>query len=358
MDNILFEDFNLDQFEMEIELRSNVYREFCESLDFMSSLLDESVILEAVVDPGTEKKKGKKQALGRTAEGIKNTGNVYNNIITANGNVIYAGNKVIGKIIFSMTKVISFISDMLVKLINGIGTIIKLPVTANKALINKIQGNITLYIRAEDIRDIYTTHLLIRLNNLLQLAIDFSQGDTWDGFTGVKNMRIIRKFNPSETDKKIADKINLEYHKINNIEFKKTTIRIKDDEVRNTYFDIDTKSIKFMDLNNKRHEESYYGAMNTLLNDLNSMNTWLKQINSNVCEKFTRGQDSGEFAKLNNKTQTYIIDTVKNIGGTVTIIGNIVKYASADIKSIGDAWTRVKLYEQKLENKKNSASEA
>lgn len=352
--DLVLEEFSLcDEYINDINLYSESFRTFCESLKEVSDLIDDDqFILEAVVDQQSKIRKSNSMAIQNTKDTINDVAGIYNKVTDAGGTVYKTEYSLVMKLIKGIAKIITFSINFLKKSINTLSNIAKYPGKITKSVYNKIKGNIVIYITPSDIKDIYNTHLFVRINRLLTLADDFSKGEIWGGFTGIfKNgMKDINGIHPTSNDKQISIEMHKEYDRIKNIEFSPTTIKINSDDVRNIYF-TNNKTVVFTDLKGVSHNDSYYESLLRLSNDLQDMKSKMENINSNICEKFNKTEANGTFAKMNNSSRNYIIDTMKMVSGSISIIGNMIKYIMKDVNTMNNNWKTIMDQSSKIDNK-------
>ena len=226
------------------------FKEYCENLDELGSIIDPEFYLEAV----EHKKTGIKRELGKvtknTIDTTRKMGSIYNDITDAGGGLIKGGVDVLGASIRLIVKIIKFFTDKIIKIPKMIVKVIDKIGQIPSDIKNKIKGNIKLYITINDIQDLYGQSLMNQLKTFISYASALSQGELWGTFF---NPRKVSNglLNINMNDKKNIKDMQKIYNYIANLNFTESIINMSSMDVVNAYFG-DSKSVKFIDHNNQR----------------------------------------------------------------------------------------------------------
>lgn len=310
------------------------YTEFCEELYLLEDATpSEQAMWEAVVDSDVEKQKNKSQIVRNTIDTTKSVGRAYGDITDFEGGLIKTSFDLVMKVVHLGTKTlayvgkaISVIPKSLLSLIDKIGAI-------PSDVKNKIKGNIKLYITVNDLDMLYNKSMVKKLDDFLVTLQLLTKGEMW----GTMFHREVKADKTvGENDMKICARLNSIYKTIENVQFTQTVINMSDERTVGIYFGPD-KVINFTDLRGQRHNSTYYEALIQLMDDLNLRKDVLNKLQTDFGAKFSRAEGNQSYAKLSGRDQKQLAITMQQIGKVVTIVGNIVKYVSADIKTMNSA---------------------
>lgn len=243
-------------------------------------------------------------------------------------NLVSSSLDLIAKICKFVVKAVLFIPNMISKMITRIS---QLPGTIK----SKIRGDIQLYITAGDIGMVYNNSLLNNIDTFVGKLDLLSQGDTWSTF--IRRRQAAKNSgdgnNVSVSDMRLCKEMSTAFNAIQNIEFSKSTVVMKDQNVVNTYFG-NEPVIQFSDLRGVTRKLSYYQALSQLSGDLKTITDKLNTSRERLTDKYDRTQLNQEFHKLSLSKQKIIRQTVEMTSKCTTVIGNIVKYVMTDMKTI------------------------
>jgi hypothetical protein len=330
MRDLYLEDIN----NMEINLYSQSieYKEFIEALDILENTYKDSdeIVLEAVKN---QKHKNSVfwNTIGSTAKTIDTTADIYGNL-TDTGASIYRGEfnliaslaKLVARIVgWAVDKIFSLI-DVLAKLINAITD---LPETIK----TKITGNIQLYITAGDLQGLFNQGLVDQIINYIAAASQFVKGEYWKSFFA--NGNILEAFNRS--DGHYYKQMENIYKYLHNLSFTKTTIYMDDKHNVDIYFR-NSKSISYI-YHGQSVRCSYYQALKNLLSILGEKKPELINIKDQCVLKVDQSKCKGTYASARVDHRGKLDKSVEMISNVIKIVGQIMKYVNADIKTIHDS---------------------
>ena len=324
----------LEMPDMQIATDTNTFefKEFCGDLNSLDSIISTELYLEEVNDGNMTLKKAFQGTIKNTTNTTLDVAGAYGNIVSGNANVIKGfwdlfmralnlGTRIIAFIL----KKISYIPRLILKVGNKVAD---LP----SDIINKIQGNIKLYITVNDIKNLYNNHLLNELATFIGLSKRLAEGDTWGTFFHKRKKDSDGK-RVNENDIKISKQMGAIYVKIKSLEFTQSTIYMNNEDARKQYFGT-TSIIEFTDLNGKHHNSSYYEALIQLIDDIKEQEDNLKAVHAVISNKYSETQMNQEFSKLNTMSRQMITNGMQMVSKMLTVTGNIIRYIMIDMKTI------------------------
>jgi hypothetical protein len=340
--NAIYEITAVDDVLVENMFNDKEFFEFSHLISELTSLTANSIYLEDVKDSTPDLRKFGSEVKKNTWDTTKDIGHAYGNIVGANANLIKATWDII-------MRAINLISRALAYIINKITNIPKFILkTADRAAAipgevkAKIKGNITLYIRANDIEVLYNNLLMQRLTEYITLASELSKGEFWSTITkkrigenGKKGHLVF-----GTNDMKLCKKMDKVYEHLQNTEFNPTIIEIKEKSIVDIYFG-DSKSIKFTDNYGKKHECTYYEALTIMIGDLEGKKKELQDVHVAVGEKLRKTEANQNYNDLDNPSKYRLNTTISQISKVVSIIGNFVKYIIADLNTINSSVDKI-----------------
>lgn len=322
-------------------INSNEFKEFCNSLDELYLLTSNDLILEAVTGKGESKIRKINNIISNTKQTTKQVANVYDDITDSKAGLIKSTWDLVIKSIHLITKITGFIYKWIEKILKAInkGAIKINEIPENVR--NKIKGNISLYISAEDIADLYNKDLILHISNFIELVTQLSKGDMWTTFFKGKRKQtvtnsennFVARIITSNTDMKLCNEIDDELKRIKNLGFTKTTIEMSSQSVVDLYFGNNT-AISFVDLHGKKHESTYIEALYDLSKELSIFVKPLENLQKDLGNKFSETQANGTFANLSHGQQKLVTNTIQNLSVGINVIGVILKYIMADINTM------------------------
>lgn len=302
---------------------------FCENIDELNRLLGQQPFSEKVVNHNKTLKKSASEIYHNTIDTTGNIVGAYNNITDANASVIKSFWDVLMRAIQLATKLIRFISEKVAHLPKFISNTARKVLRIAPNIKNKISGDISLYISAEDIGSLYNSDLFNMIDQFLTLASTLAKGDFWGSMLHKRKDDTAGKKN----DMKICRQMQVIYEKLQRVEFHQTTISMKDKRNVDIYFG-DSKSITFKDLSRNEYNCTYYEALLKLMEDINAQQDKLREVDKALGEKYDRTKANQSFGSLNLGAQRMVVDSLQQTAKVITVLANVVKCVMSDIKSI------------------------
>lgn len=304
------------------------FKEFCENLDILDQLSTSEVYIEEVTNNKATLMKPFKGTIKNTADTTIDLVSIYGGLMSGNASVIKGFWDLFMKLINLGLNVILFI----------LGKITTIPILIMKVgdkvgsipdnIANKIQGNIKVYITIPDIESLYNNQLLNKLTTFISLSRRLAEGDTWGTF-----FRKRKGSKGNENDIKISKEMKAIYAHLKTLKFTQTTIFMSHTDAFKQYFGQE-KSIHFVDLHGKKHNDTYYEALTQLVEDIKAHQDDLKVIQQSVSSKYTETYMNQEFSKLTATQRDIIVNSVQMISRMLKVTGDIVKYIIIDMQTI------------------------
>lgn len=322
-------------------IRSKEFKEFGENLDELCIIIDPELYMEAVVDRNNTLKNTARAIKRNTINSTRQVTSIYGDITDAGGGVIKSTWDLIMNCVHLCSKTLIFTLnkiEILPRLITN--TVIKISNIPDD-IKNKIKGNIKLYITVDDIYALYNQNIFRLLDQFLADSDIIIKGDTWGTFLHRRNDKngtnILQR---GSNDISIMKKMQKVYSKLKLIEFSQTTIEMSNTNNLSIYFG-DNKSVKFVDLSGKKHECTYYEALEQLLKDLQSEKSRLEHLQGEIGNKYDESRMNQNFGSLPPDAQKRITDTIVMISKVISIIGNIIRYVTKDINELSTAADKI-----------------
>lgn len=326
--------FSLDESEVfaASNIESESFKEFCESINELSSFTDINLYLEEVEDRQMTIKNAFKGTMKNTADTTIDIGAAYGNVVSGNANLIKSTWDLMMRAVGLFTRVIGFILSKISYIPKAILKVGNKVADLPSDVKNKIQGNIKLYITINDIDSIYNKMIINEITTFISLSKRLSEGEFWSTiFKRRKSNNGIVRMN--ENDMKICKSMREKYNKLKMIEFTQTTIQMGYEKSREAYFG-STSVINFVDLHGKKHNCTYYEALMQLVEDIKTLEDELKAVRNSVSEKYTHTQMNQSFSTLNWNHQREISFTIQMMSKIFSITGNIIRYILIDMNTI------------------------
>lgn len=326
-----------------LSLQSDSFHEFVEAINDIYHIDDSEMYLEKVVDRNLTLKQSAGQVIGNTVSTTRNVAGAAGNIIDANANVIKTGWDIIMRAIQLASRIIHFISNKIADIPKMIGFLWRKISRIPPNIKNKISGNLTLYISAAEIEQLYNTNLFARVDQYVTLAESLAKGDMWG--TMLSRRGKDGKTILGDNDIKICRKMDVIYHELKNVEFHQSTINMKAEGNVDLYFG-DAKSIKFKDLSRKQFECTYYEAISKLVEDMKGAQAKLEIIDQKLGAKYDRTKANQAFGNLNIHQQRIVTSMLQHTAKIIAIIGSLMKCVMADMKEIETAVANITKYQK------------
>lgn len=310
------------------------FKEFCEDIEALDNLFPEKedeFVLEKVHDDASRLRHDFRQSMKNTYKSTKDIAKAYNTATSAGGNLASAIWATMMKAIRLITKLFAFVTNKIAKIPLGIVKLIDRITDIPTNIINKIKGNIKLYITAEDIYDLYNKHLMLDLDRFIAEGHTVVKGQTFTSFFHKKGIPLV-----GQNDTKLCKRMQYNFNKIKYLDFQKTVIDLRDEKTINTYFS-NQKTIQFKSLDGYEFHGSYLEALKMLIVTLNSRKREIADIGDLFSEKYTRSLSNDSFANLSGPAQNIIQETITMFSKISTVIAKIVKYTTEDIYTMTQA---------------------
>ena len=335
--NLLFNGISLldEPIDPESNIMSN-FQEFCEDLDIMRSYINTDFYLEDVkLDPN---KKGVKRRVGdvvNTATApLKDGAQVYGNVTDAGGEVIRKTYDASFSIINLATKIIRWILKYLAKIPAFIAKVFKSIARIPDAIIDKIRGDISLYVTAEDL-PLFYQRIFPQIDTFIMASKEMASGFSWS------NMKLK---DPSRRNAN-ADvgyhlikpnnykKMELAHRSISKIKVEKRTINMRDKDTVKTYFG-NKQSISFPDVEGQVRNYNYLGALIALTQNMQSWNEPLEEVRRMLADKFNSAGGRESFTKLSKGEMEDVHESMQMVAEVIRIVGDFIKYIIKDTNTI------------------------
>ena len=319
---------------------SDSFNEFCNDIDMLESLINNTLYTEVVGNKEKTFKNTVKDIVGNTNKTIEKTGNVYHNVTDAGGaiyrgefNIIMSAVTLISKIAVFFANKIGTVASLISKTIDNIGDI-------PQSIRNKIRGNITLYITVNDIDDLYNNALLAKLETFTKYMERLTKGDTWTTLFSKRGKMLDKLNNMNDNDIGLCKEMKKEFNYFSKLRFDKTVIDMSIKDNVSIYIGAD-KCIKFNDLKGKSHYTSYYDALDLLVKELTRYSQIINSLREDLGEKFNKSQCNQQFSKLNTHSQHIITETIQMISKFISIIANMVRYIIIDMQTVRGVYQKI-----------------
>ena len=314
------------------------FLEFSYALNFLDEYGSPKTFLEKVEDEEFGMRKKMSRIAKNTKDTTRETIKVYGQLTDAGGGLVKTGWDLMMKCITLGTKTIWFIIKTITKIPKALLDIINKIEQIPSDIVNKIKGNIKLYITVDDLEMLYNNSLLRRLDDYIEVITALTKGEMWGTFFNKIQRRNDTgkpfSFRINQNDMKLCRKAEALYNTIENIKFSQSVIEMNNQEVIQTYFGNDKRVISFIDLKGKQHQGTYYETLIQLMKDIESRKSSLELIQTDFGKKYDDNQRAQEFAKLGVMAQNRVVTTMQQISKVLSIIGNIIKYVTTDINTM------------------------
>lgn len=233
-----------------------------------------------------------------------------------------AGMNIIARLAGFIMKYLSYVPNAIAK---ALQTVADLPTN----VVNKIRGNIKLYITVEDLSLLYRERLMTKLDSFLSVAERLAQGEAWNYVKGTAIVKKVKKIFTT-TDDQLCKTLNAYYREIGRLQFEPTVIDMSNPANVTTYFAAD-KKITFYDDRGNKFSGNYFEAINKLAKDLLARKNSIRSTYESISDKYNKSQAALNFAELSKSEQTQILNAINSISSMTSVIGNIVKYILTDM---------------------------
>ena len=341
----------LDEFTLDdpMEYASAEY-EFAEGWKTIDALMEltryhdifDLTITEAVVDKKSSIIKSAKNIAHNTASTTKGIASIYTSITDAKGAALKNSIDLFLKVAGLIGKAVVFIFNQGAKIPNFALQVVDKATKIPGDVLNKIKGNIKLYITINDIKEIYQTGFIVKLDTFLSTAVAVSKGDMW---STMFNKRVKNpdgsKYKANQNDMALCRKLIMQYAALKSIEFTETVIDMNDDKNVNIYFGGKDNSIAFTDAKGVKHNDTYYALISQLIKDITDRKEQLTKIQEEFGKKYERTLINSSFADLGPGARNLVIEVQKDIGSVISIIGKMVRYTQTDLNTLNSTIDKI-----------------
>lgn len=336
------EDFILDA-PLAEPITAAQIREFDEAVALIDSLtMQDELVLEAVNDIKSDMGSLNRRAKAQTAATTKTAGNVYRAAVAAQTTNYIIKFNIISAIAAAITKIAQFS----VNVVNwGVDTIAKtgdLIIRFPKEVVAKINGDLQIYLTAADIIALYNETVIQRIDTSIAYLNDLTKSETWTRYfllRGVKN-----KMAPD--DMKKLDRLHKLASENQHVKYERTIVKMNEEKNIDIYLS-NKPMIKFKDLHGNKFEGSYCKALYNLLNDIKVRSKALTEMQTSFGNKYKTSQANSEFTKLSPADQKRVQQGMEDISHIMKSLGELMKYAFRDIKTISAAVKQIDDYYNK-----------
>lgn len=322
----------LDEFMDRAKFKQDCYElrqleEMCTVSDELQEYFDEYYLSEALQDNSHNFKKTMSSSLSRTKKTTSGLFRAYDKYTTAKGDSMYNSFQLFNKLLNLIIRVLSFIWKCLAVIPSAINKLLDMISRIPGDILTKIRGDIQLYITVDDINLLYKVSFIRKLKSFLGDAKNFTRGEYWKkGFF--------------KGDEALARKLLAQYAELREIKFTKSTILMKDENSVKTYVS-GAKVVQYSDIKGKTYTGSYLEALGQLTTDLSTERADLQEIEKNLKDKDWKSINSSSYSELSIEARSMINDGMNSVSGVISLIGNLLKYVTADIDTINKTATKI-----------------
>lgn len=347
MDTAIFEFTSIDDMLFDAFYTSKEYLEFCSNLDELGELsaYDEGMTYD---DTKTSLKSDVFKIGRNTLDTTKDVFKVYKYATDSKAKTYKGLWDLFIRLLQLITKVIAFIWRVLGNIPMYLVRLIDWMTHLPTRVINKIKGNIELYITVDDLKNIYSVDLFENIGIILKDAKVMMNGDFWNNwknkhhFKGVKvnkHIEIPVLAKDPGTNKAVKEIIQIYERKLSKIRFVKSIIDLSREDNVNLYFK--TKEITITKRSGVTSTGSYLDLINGLVTDMKDKQSEIQEVSKSVSENLQGATTEDGFLSLSASDRTAIYRATQCLSGTINILGNIVKYANKDIQTVDNARKRI-----------------
>jgi hypothetical protein len=316
----IFENADIDDMALSVN-----YIEFSGYVESLDNLLNSSIFAEAAVG----QHQGIKKGLQNTVKTTKDTVGVYDDATDAGGSIMNGTFQLMVNSLALVTKILKFVLVNISKIPLALADAIKYLTQLPEKTIAKVRGDIQLYVTVDDL-SLLKNKIMGNLGDFIVLATSFTETGDYKTGSIIPFIRIANDF-------KTYDAMNKIYKKIANVKFEKSTIRMNNKQVIDTY--LSPKS-------------EYYKALADVLKFLTDKKPELEKLATASSNKFDANQIKGVVSNLSPENQLKAKNATQMVSKVISIIGNLIKYITTDISTINKTIaTLIKSNKKKLVDK-------
>lgn len=318
------------------------YCELCTTLKFLDEYLNESVysIMEALDDPKINRQGSIRKGIENTKEITRETSKGVNAVVDAKAGIFKAEAKLFLKLMNGIFKIIQIVAGKTMNLIDGIT---KLGTTISNIpgnIIKNIKGSITLNITVSDIELIYNNSIVSKIDSFINLFTELTTGTAWSSLLHPRK-REMDGLKFTTNDIKLCKKIKLIASGLKNVTFTPTVVPLDNLDNVKLYF-TQQKSVNFVDLYGKKHQDSYPNALVQLLRDLSSRKESIEKLQAAFGTKMTETQMNQSWSMIGIHNQETINGAMADAATVLGVVGNVYKCAYKDTEALTAAVAKVK----------------
>ena len=315
---------------------NRVFAEFVDTLTELAESCYEpgefEVFTEDKVDTG-----GFKQAVKRTAETTAMAAKAYDDVTTGMGSALYHSSKLTLRILGLAMKLIGFICKLIGSIPRMIDKVLEKTTRVTKETWHKLTGKMDLWITDKAVA-LFEREIKEEVDHFLRLCKIFSNKSPWNEPSivtktaanavkaGVK-VATLGKAGTEWVDQLTRDDFKVYkamvkiHNKISRIRYEKTTIPIKGDYVRDTYFTKDS---------------DYFKKMRSLNEFFASKTPELLELQQALKDKITNAEGDGSFFQLKGGNRDKAFKSIDMVGKFMTLIGKYFQYVREDLKTLSN----------------------
>lgn len=328
------------------------FDKFCENLDDIGSLLDDSLYLEDVENLGPKGRRTRQKIAKNTIDTTKGAVKLYDDVTDIGGIGIKSGWDLMMKLVSLAVSILNFIVKNIVRIPQLIIRLIDMIQSIPENVRDLIRGNIKLYITVNDIELLYNQGLYGSIDAFINQCEILSRGAMWTKLMQ-KIGNVVRpgewgKAESFSNDMNTCKEMKKLYNKFRAVNFKQVTIDMNNPNMVDLYFG--NKKIEIHDLHGKTRQFTYYEALEQLVTDINNRKNTLLKLQTDLGEKFAKSQDNQTFATLSPRSRQTVIDTIQMVSKVAEIIGNMTKCIMSDITTIQKTTEQILKRQKELES--------
>lgn len=325
------------------------FYEFCNNLNRMNSLLSTDLYLSEKVDRLDGKSSTGKNIINNTLKTTKDMAKLYGITTDIGGMSTKSLWDLMMKLLELTSSALLFITKKIVMIPNTITKILDIVSNIPSNVINKIRGNIKLYITVDDIQLLMDKFILEHMMNFISLANQLSKGELWTTMFKQKEPdREQSEYNrvQSSSDMDTIKKMKQEFSYFAMIKFNETIIDMNDSSNVEGYFG--KGKIIYKDIYGVQHSNTYYSSLKELINMITARKGELDLLYSTIGNKMKITQSNQSFSNLSQLQRNSVINSMQMISKTIEIIGNIIKYMMQDLNTIQKSTSQITKRQDKI----------
>ncbi len=326
------------------------FYEFCNNLNKINKLLSTDLYLSEEVEKLDSKHNSTgKKIVNNTLKTTKDMAKIYGITTDIGGMSTKSIWDLMMKLLEIGSSTLLFITKKIVLIPNTITRILDMTSKIPSNVINKIRGNIKLYITIDDVQLLMDKFILEHMMNFISLANQLSKGELWTTmFKHKEPDREQSEYNrvKSSSDMDTINKMKKEFSYFSMIRFNETVIDMNDPSNVEGYFG--NGKIIYKDIYGVKHNNTYYTSLKELINMITARKGELDLLYSTIGDKIRITQSNQSFANLSQLQRDSVINSMQMISKTIEIIGNIIKYMMQDLNTIQKSTVQITKRQDKI----------